>query len=346
MRAVVQTRVGGPEVLEARDWPEPELGERDVKIAVRFAGVNHADIIARAGLYPPAPKPPCVLGYEVSGVVEAVGPAVTEVQVGQRVMAGTRFGGQAEVVVVPEKAVLPLPDRLSFEQGAAFVVSYATAYAALYVLGGLRDGERVLIHAAGGGVGMAATQLARNAGAEVFGTASASKHEAIRRQGVQHPIDYRTSDFAAEIQGILGGRRRCLDLVIDALGPPSFRKDYRLLRPGGRLVIYGLSDAFDERGRNLRGLLASLLRMPTATMPWWNLARMLNTNRSVGTLNLLSWWDADGHLDRLIRPLLVDLEAGRVEPVVSEVFPFSRAGDAHRALAERRNIGKVLLAPG
>ena len=345
MQAVVQTRVGGPEVFEVQDRPDPRLGERDVRIAVRAAGLNFADTIARVGLYPPAPKPPCVLGYEVSGLVEAVGPAVTGVSVGQRVMAGTRFGGQAEVVVVPEDSVLPLPERLSFAQGAAFVVTYATAYAALHVLGGMREGDRVLIHAAAGGVGIAATQLARNAGAEIFGTASASKHDAIRGHGVQHPIDYRTTDFAAEVQRILGGRRRCLDLVIDALGPRSFRRDYRLLRPGGRLVMYGLSEAFDERGRNLRRLLGSALRMPRATMPWWNVTRMLNTNRGVASLNLLTWWDTDGNLDRVIRPLLADLQAGRLEPVVSEVFPFSRAGDAHRALAERRNVGKVVLAP-
>jgi NADPH:quinone reductase-like Zn-dependent oxidoreductase len=345
MQAVVQTRTGGPEVLQAQERPDPVLGEGDVRIAVRAAGLNFADTMARAGLYPHAPKPPCVLGYEVSGVVEAVGPAVTGVQVGQRVMAGTRFGGQASVVVVPEASVLPLPDRLSFDQGAAFVVNYATAYAALHVLGGMREGDRVLIHAAAGGVGLAATQLARNAGAEIFGTASASKHDAIREHGVQHPIDYRSTDFAAEVRRLLGGKRRCLDLVIDALGPTTFRKDYGLLRTGGRLVMYGLSEAFDERGRNLRGLVRSLVRMPRATMPWWNASRMLNTNRGVASMNLLTWWDRDGNLDRLIRPVLADLAAGRVEPVVSEVFPFSRAADAHRALAERRNIGKVVLAP-
>jgi NADPH:quinone reductase-like Zn-dependent oxidoreductase len=346
VQAVVQTRVGGPEVLEVQERPEPVLGNRDVRIAVRAAGLNFADTMARAGLYPHAPKPPCVLGYEVSGTVEAVGPAVTQVRVGQRVMAGTRFGGQAEIVVVPEDAVLPLPDRLSFEQGAAFIVSYATAYAALHVLGGMRAGDRVLIHAAAGGVGIAATQLARNADAEIFGTASAGKHDAIRAQGVQHPIDYRSTDFAVEVRRILGGQRRCLDLIIDALGPSTFRQDYGLLRTGGRLVMYGLSEAFDERGRNLRGMVRSLLRMPTATMPWWNMGRMLNTNRGVASMNLLTWWDRDGNLDRLIRPMMVDLAADRVEPVVGEVFPFSRAADAHRALAERRNVGKVVLVPG
>lgn len=343
MKAVVQTRTGGPEVFEVQERPEPTVAEGEVKIEVRAAGVNFADTMARSGLYPDAPKPPCVLGYEVAGVVTEVGPGVTRVRVGQRVMAGTRFGGQAEVVVVPEASVFGLPGRLSFEQGAAFVVNYATAYAALHVLGGLRAGDRVLIHAAAGGVGVAATQVARNTGAEIFGTASASKHDAIRAQGVQHAIDYRTSDFAREVRRILDGGG--LDLIIDALGPRSFRLDYRLLRPGGRLVMYGLSEAFDERGRNLPRAIGSLLRLPTATMPWWS-PRLLNTNRSVGSLNILTWWKKDGHLDRVTQPLLADLEAGRLEPLVAEVFPFARTGDAHRFLAERRNIGKVVLVPG
>src|ERR687893_1070097 len=140
MQAVVQTRTGGPEVLQAQERPEPVLGDGDVRIAVRAAGLNFADTMARAGLYPHAPKPPCVLGYELSGVVEAVGPAVTGVQVGQRVMAGTKFGGQAEIVTVPEDNVLPLPERLSFEEGAAVVVNYATAYGGLHVFGSLREG--------------------------------------------------------------------------------------------------------------------------------------------------------------------------------------------------------------
>ncbi len=137
--------------------------------------------------------------------------------VGDRVFAGTRFGGQAELVTVPAEQALPLPERLSFEQGAAFPVNYGTAYAALILMGGLREGDRVLIHAAAGGVGISATQIARNAGAEIFGTASPAKHEAIRAQGVAHPIDYRNQDFEAEVMRITGGEG--VDLIIDALGP-------------------------------------------------------------------------------------------------------------------------------
>ena len=173
-------------------------------------------------------------------------------------MAGTRFSGQAELVVVPAAQVLPLPERLSFEQGAAFPVNYGTAYAALILMGGLREGDRLLIHAAAGGVGISATQIARNVGAEIFGTASPAKHDAIRAQGVTHAIDYRSQDFEAEVMRITGGEG--VDLVIDAIGPASFRKDYRLLRPGGRLVMFGLSEASKAGARNIPAALKSLLR--------------------------------------------------------------------------------------
>jgi NADPH:quinone reductase-like Zn-dependent oxidoreductase len=314
-----------------------------VRIAVRAAGINFADTMARVGLYPDAPKPPCVLGYEVAGVVDSVGEGVTDFKSGDRVMAGTRFGGQAELIAVPAEQVLPLPERLSFEQGAAFPVNYGTAYAALILMGGLRDGDRVLIHAAAGGVGISATQIARNVGAKVFGTASASKHEAIRAQGVTHAIDYRNQDFEAEVMRITGGEG--VDLVIDALGPASFRKDYRLLRQGGRLVMYGLSEATRNGARDLPATLKGLAKMPLATMPWWKSLALMNENKGVFGLNMLSWWDREGNLDRVTEPLLADLEAGRLEPVVAASFPFERAGEAHQFIAERRNVGKVVLFP-
>src|SRR5689334_21376505 len=241
MKALVQTGNGGYDVLRVQERPEPVVGPGEVRVAVKAAGVNFADTMARLGLYPDAPKPPCVMGYEVSGVVESVGAGVSEHAVGDRVVAGTQFGGQAELIVVPEAQVLPLPERLSFEQGAAFPVNYGTGYAAMIVMGSLREGDRVLIHAAAGGVGISATQIARNVGAEIFGTASPEKHEAIRAQGVDHPIDYRSLDFEKEVLRLTDGEG--IDLAIDALGPASFRKDYRLLRAGGRLVMYGLSEA-------------------------------------------------------------------------------------------------------
>ncbi|HZO07254.1 MAG TPA: medium chain dehydrogenase/reductase family protein [Solirubrobacterales bacterium] len=343
MKAVVLTKTGGPEVLQVQERPDPVVAPGQIRIAVRAAGINFADTLARVGLYPDAPKPPCVLGYEVAGEVETVGEGVTEFKVGDRVFAGTRFNGQAELVSVDAGQALPLPDALSFEQGAAFPVNYGTAYAALVLMGGMRSGDRVLIHAAGGGVGISATQLARNAGAEVFGTASPAKHDAIRAQGVTHAIDYRNQDFEDEVMRITGGEG--VDLVMDALGPTSFRKDYRLLRSGGRLVMYGLSENSDGGVRNIPATLKSLAKMPWATMPWWKSLMMMNENKGVFGLNMLSWWEREGNLDRVTEPLMADLEAGRIEPVVAEAFPFERAGEAHQFIAERRNVGKVLLLP-
>jgi NADPH:quinone reductase-like Zn-dependent oxidoreductase len=343
MKAVVLTRTGGPEVLQVRDWPEPAVEPGEVRIAVRAAGLNFADTMARVGLYPATPKTPCVLGYEVAGEVESLGEGVTGLVVGQRVMAGTQFGGQAELAVARARDVLPMPDGLSYDQGAAFCVNYGTAYAALIIMGGLREHDRVLIHAAAGGVGTAATQIARNVGAEIYGTASAAKHPAIQAQGVHHPIDYRSTDFKTEIRRLTDGQG--VDVILDALGPTSFRKDYRILRPGGRLIMYGLSEAMNENGRNLRAVVSSLLRIPTSTMPWWHAGRLLNQNRGVFGLNLLSWWRREGGMDRITAPLLHDLQAGRLAPVVAQSFPFERAGEAHRYLAERRNIGKVVLTP-
>ncbi len=343
MRAVVLKGVGGPEVLEVQERPDPPVGPGEVRISVRAAGINFADTMARVGLYPDAPKPPCVLGYEVAGEVESVGEGVTDLAPGQRVMAGTKFGGQAELVTVPADQALPLPDSLDFAQGAAFPVNYGTAYAAAVLMGGLRTGDRILIHAAAGGVGIAATQVARNIGAEIFGTASASKHDAIRAQGVNHPIDYRSKDFEAEVMSLTGGEG--VDVIIDAQGPASFRKDYRLLRAGGRLVMFGLSEASTGTTRSVPAALKSLIRMPLATMPWWKSLAMMTENKSVAGLNMLHWWEREGQLDRVTEPLMGDLEAGRLEPVVAEAFPFERAGEAHEFIAQRRNVGKVVLLP-
>jgi len=344
VKALVQTGNGGFGVLKVEERPDPQVGPGEVRIAVKAAGINFADTMARVGLYPDAPKPPCVMGYEVSGEIESVGDEVTEHAVGDKVVAGTRFGGQAELVTVPASQAWPLPEALSFEQGAAFPVNYGTAYAALVVIGSLREGTRVLIHAAAGGVGIAATQIARNAGAEIFGTASPAKHDAIRTQGVAHPIDYRNQDFEAETMRLTDGEG--VDLIIDALGPTSFRKDYRLLRPGGRLVMYGISEATTESGRDIPAMLKSLAKMPLATIPWWKSLALMNENKGVFGLNMLKWWDREGGLDRLTAPLMADLDAGRLDPVVAESFPFERAGEAHKFIAERRNVGKVVLFPG
>ena len=343
MRAVVITRQGGPEVLQVEERPDPPVGPGEIRIAVRAAGISFADLMARAGVYPDAPPPPCIVGYEVAGEVETAGEGVDSPKQGDRVIAATRFGGQAELVTVPASQTLPLPTKMSFEEGAAFPVNYGTAYAALVIMGGLRDGDRALVHAAAGGVGTAATQVAKSRGAVVFGTASASKHDAIRANGVDHAIDYRSRDFAAEVMRITEGQG--VDVIIDALGPESFRKDYRVLRQGGRLIMYGLADAQTGDRRDIPAVLRNLARMPFATLPWWKSLGLMNENKGVFGLNMLHWWDREGNIDRLTDPLADALDAGQIEPVIAETFPFERAGDAHRYIQERRNVGKVLLVP-
>ncbi len=344
MRAVVITRHGGPEVLrveERPDAPAPAAGE--VRIAVEAAGINFADTMARTGVYLDAPPVPSVVGYEVAGEIESVGDGVEEFRVGDRVFGGTKFGGYAELVTVPSEQAKALPGHLTFEQGAAIPVNYGTAYAALVIMGGLRESDRVLIHAAAGGVGIAATQIAGRIGAEIYGTASASKHEAIRAQGVAHAIDYRSTDFEAEVRRLTDGTG--LDVIIDAIGPSSFRKDYRLLRPGGRLVMYGASEIQQGEKRDVRAALRALTTMPTATMPWWKSAGVMNENKGVFGLNMLHWWNEEGNLDRLLEPLVGGFEDGTLTPVIAEAFSFERAADAHRFIGEGKNIGKVVLVP-
>jgi NADPH:quinone reductase-like Zn-dependent oxidoreductase len=343
MRAVVITKHGPPEVLQVQERPDPVAGPGEIRIAVKAAGINFADLLARTGMYPDAPKTPCVVGYEVAGVVDSIGEGVTEYQLGDRVIGGTKFGGYSELVVSKVGDTLPLADGLSFEQGAAIPVNYGTAYAGLVLMGGLRAGDRVLIHAAAGGVGISATQIAKSIGAEVYGTASPSKHDAIRGFGVDHAIDYRNEDFAEVVMRLT--KDEGVDVAFDAIGPSSFKKDYAVLRPGGRLICYGLSEVQTGEKRNLPGLLKSVAKMTTATMPWWKSLMILNENKGVFGLNMLWWWEREGDLSRLMEPLAAGFESGAYNPVVAASFPFDKAADAHRFIHERKNVGKVVLVP-
>jgi NADPH:quinone reductase-like Zn-dependent oxidoreductase len=333
MRAVVLTGAGSYDVLEVQDRPAPAVGAGRVRIAVAAAGVNFADVMARLGLYPDAPPAPCVLGYEVAGTVTEAGEGVEALTVGDRVVAGTRFGGYAEEVVVAEGDVVALPDGLSFEEGAAIPVNYATAWAALLGYGSLRAGERVLVHAAAGGVGIAATQLAKAAGAEVWGTASPSKHEAIRGFGVDHPLDYTRKGWHRGLPGF--------DLVLDALGGASFARSYALLRPGGRLVAFGASSLVRGERRDLVRAAPKALRM----LRGFDLIKQMSASKAVIGLNVLTLWDDRGTLEPWIAPLRAGLADQTIRPVVAASFPFAEAGEAHRMLTERRNVGKVVLIP-
>ena len=337
MRALVITRHGPPEVLRIEERPDPEPGPGEVRVTVRAAGVNFADLMARIGVYPDAPKPPAIVGYEIAGDVEALGEGVEGVRVGDRVLAGCRFGGYAERVVVGANELLPMPEGWSYAEGAALPVNYATAYGILVRYGSVRAGERVLVHAAAGGVGIAATQIAKLHAAEVFGTASPAKHEAIRAIGVDHAIDYRSGDWVAQIRRIAGARQP-LDIALDAVGGRSFRRSFSLLRAGGRLVCFGASALVSGERRDLRRTARTLLETPR-----FNPLRLSSSSKSVIGFNLLRVWSARGALDEYVGPLRRWIDAGELRPVVAEAFPLERGADAHRFLGERRNVGKVVL---
>jgi NADPH:quinone reductase-like Zn-dependent oxidoreductase len=335
MRALVITEHGPPEVLRVQERPDPAPGPGQVRVRVRAAGVNFADLLARVGLYPEAPKPPCVVGYEIAGEVESLGDGVEGLAVGDRVMGGCRFGAYAELAVADTDALVALPAEWSFAEGAAMPVAYATAYAALIRYGSLHAGERVLIQAAAGGVGIAATQIAKLVGAEVYGTASPAKHAAIRSFGVDHALDYR--GVPGELRRIAGDRQP-LDLALDALGGRSFRRSFSLLRPGGRLVCFGASEVQSGERRHALRALRTL-----AEMPRYSVVRLMSQSKSVIGLNMLTLWDSKRWLDEYVEPLSGWLEHGDIRPVVAATFPLDQGSAAHRFIHERRNVGKVVL---
>ncbi len=337
MKALVITEHGPPDVLRVEERPDPEPGRGEVRVRVRAAGVNFADLLGRVGLYPDAPKPPCVVGYEVAGDVDSVGEGVEDFEVGQRVMGACRFGGYAQLAVTGAGSLIPMPDAWSYSEGAAVPVTYGTAYAGLVRYGGLRAGERVLIQAAAGGVGIAATQIAKLLGAEVYGTASPSKHDAIRGFGVDHPVDYRTHDVVDEVRRI-SGEERPIDLALDAIGGRSFRQSFSLLRAGGRLVCFGASEVqAGERRSPLRALRV------LAQMPRFNPLKLMRESKSEIGLNMLTLWDEKQSLEELIDPLRACIDDGSLRPVVAQEFRLDDGAAAHRYLHERSNVGKVVL---
>jgi NADPH:quinone reductase-like Zn-dependent oxidoreductase len=332
MRVIVITKHGGPGVLRIQERADLVPGPGQVRIDVAAAGINFADVMARMGLYPDAPKPPCVVGYEVAGTIAHLGPGVEGLEPGRRVIAPTMFGGYASQVLVPADDVIPLPDRLTFEQGAAIPINYVTAWTGLIGYGSLRGGERVLVHAAAGGVGIAATQIAKRHGAEVYGTASPGKHARIREIGVDRAIDYTRAGWERGLPKF--------DVILDAIGGRSFRTSYSLLRPGGRLVAFGASAVVSGERRNPVTALRAVLSMPR-----FNLIKQMSESKAVIGLNMLTLWKDRGTVSPWVAPLGELLQDGTVEPVVAGTFPFEQAGAAHNVITERRNVGKVVLTP-
>src|SRR6516164_812359 len=339
MRAVWITRPAGPEALEVRETADPEPGPGQVRIRVRAAGLNFAEVMAAQGLYPDAPKPPCVVGYEVAGVIDAPGDGAQGYAAGQRVLALTRFGGHADVVCVPAGQVLPMPDAMSFEEAAAMPVNYLTAYHMLFRVAGVRPGERVLVHMAAGGVGTAVLQLCRTVDdLEVFGTASAAKHDVLKAEGCAHPIDYHATDYAAEVRRLTQGEG--VDIVLDPLGGHDWRKGLKLLRPCGRLVAYGFANLASGQRRRPARLVAQVAGIPLLTP-----LGLMNRNLTVSGVNIGHLWGQIATLREELQAVLVLWDQGRVKPLIDRIYPFAEAAAAHRRILQHQNAGKIVLVP-
>jgi synaptic vesicle membrane protein VAT-1 len=338
MRQVWITRAGPPEVLKVREAPDPVPQTGEIRIRVEASGINFADLMARMGVYPDAPKIPCVVGYEVAGTVDGVGEGVTGFQIGEPVLAITHFGGYANVVCVPTVAAYHRPTRMTSLVGAAMLVNYLTAYQLLVVMGSLHKGDRVLIHSAAGGVGLAALDICRIYGAETFGTAAASKHEFLHSRGLDHPIDSRQGDFSEEVRSITQGDG--VEIVLDSVGGPNWRKNYRLLAPSGRLMAFGASSLASGSRRSIAAYLRVGLSLPRFTP-----LALMDANKGVLGVNIGHLW----HKPQLVRSwgeqVLDWYNEGRIDPHVDRAFAFADAPAAHRYVHSRSSVGKVLLVP-
>lgn len=337
MRQVWITKAGAPKVLQVREAPDPTPKAYELRIRVRASGINFADLMARVGLYPDAPKLPCVIGYEVSGVVDALGEGTTGFSIGDRVLAMCHFGGYSDVLTVPSAQVLKMPARMSFESGAAFPVVYVTAYDTMLFTGHLRRKSSVLILSAAGGVGLAAIQIAKTRECTIFGSASVSKHEFLKQQGCHHVLDS-SRDFAEQARAIVGDRG--IDLILDPVGGKSWTRAYDLLAPCGRLVAFGLSAVATGTTRNWLTAAASVLSVKS-----WSPMQLMSDNKTVSGTNMARLFARPDLVEPQLAELMQMYERGELEPHVDRTFSFDEAAAAHQYLHDRKARGKVLLVP-
>lgn len=339
MKAVWIPKYGKPDVLEVREDDDPTPGPGEVRIRVRASGINFAEIMARQGLYQDAPPPPMVVGYEVSGVIDAVGRGVADRSASQRVIAITRFGGYADTVCVAAEQTFVMPDQMTFEEGAALPVTYLTAYHMLFNVFRVRAGDHVLVHQAAGGVGTAASQLCRSVGGvTTYGTASKGKHAYVQENGCDYPIDYHSVDYVKEIQKLTKGRG--VDVVLDALGGSDWKKGYSLLRPGGLLIPFGWANMAKYGKRRMTHVVAQFSRLP-----WWTPVRLMHDNRGVAGVNMGHLWDERELTLEAFTAILELYVQGDIKPHVDRCFPLEEAAQAHAYIEAGKNLGKVLLTP-
>jgi len=323
MKAIIVREPGDPDVLELRDVPDPELRSGYVLVDVKAAALNRADLLQRRGLYPPPKGESEILGLECSGVVAELGAGVSSVRPGDRVMALLPGGGYAERVAVPERMLVPIPERLGFADAAAVPEAFLTAREALFTLGAIGADETVLIHASAGGVGSAAVQLARRAGARVVATAgSAEKLSRVKELGADVVVNYKTEDFAEAVQRATDGKGA--DVVLDFVGASYWPKHTRCLAIGGRIVIIGV----------LGGATAEVNFAQVLSRRYQILGLVMRSRSVLDKIEITR---------RFVRETLPFLADGTLRPIVDRVYPLAEARAAHERMEANANFGKLVL---
>ena len=341
MRALVVRRYGPPQALQLQQTPDLQPKAGEVLIRVRAIGVNFADLLQRMGVYPGTPKPPFVPGIEISGVVEKAAEGAKSgegepFRPGDAVVALPRFNAYAEWAAVPTARVFRLPAGIPFEDAAAIPVNYLTAYHAMFTMGNLQPNDRILIHGAGGGVGIAAVQLALTRNLTIFGTAGPNKLDFLRKIGVHHPIDYGNSDFVAAVKQYAPDG---IEMAMDAIGGKSFARSYECLGPTGRLVMYGFSAGAGEgvvRSR-LAGLKAVL------QTPRFHPTELMQKNIAVIGVRLTFLLSRPALLRSELSEIFRLYAECKIKPVIARAFRLEQAAEAHQFIHDRKNIGKVIL---
>lgn len=336
MKQVEIVRYGGPRCLVLRDAPAPDLAAKPnhVRIAVKAAGINFADLQMRMGMYPEAPPLPFVPGYEVAGVVTELGPrAQADLKPGDRVIAGTRFGGYVDEILLPPAVVRRLPDHLSFEEGASIPVNWMTAWLALVDMARVRPGDDVLVPSAAGGVGVAAVQVAKAHGARVVGlVGTEAKRELVKSLGADEV--WTNAVWESQEKDLVR-----FDAILDAQGGKSLKRAYSRLKPTGRVIAFGVSSMVQNEKRSLAAAARTMLHMPIF-FP----VRLMMANRGVFGLNMLKLFDSEeARLVAGLERVLEGFTSKKYRAVVGKSFPLADAGDAQEHLRSRGNVGKVVL---
>ncbi|XP_046395244.1 synaptic vesicle membrane protein VAT-1 homolog-like [Ischnura elegans] len=341
MRAVVLTAFGGLKSIKVMKKPEPSVAEGEVLIRVKACGLGFQDLMARRGAIEATPKTPFILGFECAGEVEEIGEGVEGFAVGDKVVALPEYRAWAELVSVPQRLVFKMPEGMSFIDAAAITTNFLVAHILLFELGGISPGKSVLIHSAGGGVGLALTQLCQMVpDLTIFGVASKSKHEVLKDgHGIHHLLE-RGTDYVSEVRKV---SPEGVDLFLDCMGGEECNRGYALIKPLGKYIIYGSSNMVSGESKSFFGLARS----------WWQVdkispLKLFDDNKGVTGFNLrrlLHLQAGTSTINATVEKVFKLWSEGKIKPVVDSTWALEDISEAMQKMQDRKNIGKVMLDP-